>query len=123
VQRRAIFTLVASLVLLYGCGLFHHYFKGGGEPGPQPVITLKVDNQNYYDATVYALSEAGNRERLGQVTGLTRGTFTFRWVHNNLRLGVQLFADGSQVTPLILISPGDSLGLVIGPDFQLRVRN
>ena len=108
--------------LFSGCSVVDHYFGGGDEsPGPPPVITLRVENQNYYDATVYALSDGGDRQRLGQVTGLTHGTFSFRWPHNDLRVVIQLLADGSAVTQPVLVSPGDSVNLVIQPDLNLQI--
>lgn len=119
-------TVVVSLglaSLLCACSLVHHYFGGGGdeEPAPKPVLTLRVENQNFYDATVYALSDGGERQRLGRVTGLSHGTFTFRWLHDELRVIIQLLAGGSAVTQPVLVNPGDSLNLVIQPDLQLRI--
>ncbi len=121
-RRIAGVVVLAAASLLCACSVIHHYFGGGDETaGPAPVITLRVDNQNYYDATVYALSEAGERQRLGQVTGLSRGTFRFRWIHDQLRVVIRLLANGSAVTEPVLVNPGDSLNLVIQPDLHLRI--
>ena len=114
---------LAAVSLLASCSLVHPYFGGGGDeaPAPKPIITLRVENQNYYDATVYALSDAGERQRIGQVTGLTHSTFTFRWLHNEMRVLIQLLADGSAVSPSVLVSPGDSVNLVIEPNLNLVI--
>jgi len=122
-RRAPAVVVLAAASLLGGCALVHHYFGGGGDegPAPKPVITLRVENQNYYDATVYAVSEAGDRQRIGQVTGLSHGTFSFRWLHNELRVLIQLLADGSTVSEPVLVNPGDSLNLVIQPDLHLTI--
>ena len=103
----------------------------GGGASPQNVagvrdsvprgVSLEVDNQNFYDATVYAVSDAGERQRLGRVTGLSHDTFTFRWLHQELRVLIQLLADGSAITQPVLVNPGDSLNMVIQPDLNLRI--
>lgn len=115
--------MVLAAASLWGCSVVHHAFGGGSdeEPRAAPVITLRVDNQNYYDATVYAVTDAGEQQRVGRVTGLSRGTFTFRWLHNDLRVLIQLLADGSAVTPSVIVTPGDSLNLVIQPDLHLVI--
>ena len=114
---------LAAVSLLASCSLVHHYFGGGGDeaPAPKPIITLRVENQNFYDATVYAVSDAGERQRLGRVTGLSHDTFTFRWLHQELRVLIQLLADGSAITQPVLVNPGDSLNMVIQPDLNLRI--
>jgi hypothetical protein len=121
--RRAAAVLAVAASLLGGCSLVHHYFGSGGADAPRaaPVITLRVENQNFYDATVYALSDGGERQRLGRVTGLSHSTFTFRWLHEEMRVIIQLLAGGSAVTQPVLVNPGDSLNLVIQPDLQLRI--
>jgi hypothetical protein len=105
---------------LWGCSVIHHVFGGGGEePRTAPIITLRVDNQNYYDATVYAVTDAGERHRIGRVTGLSHDTFRFRWLYNDLRMFIQLLADGSAATQSVVVTPGDSINLVIQPDLHL----
>jgi hypothetical protein len=115
--------MVFAAASLWGCSVIHHFFGGGGdeEPRPAPIITLRVENQNYYDATVYAVTDAGERRRIGRVTGLSHDTFRFRWLHDQLRVLIQLLADGSEVTQPVLVQPGDSLNLVIQPDLHLVI--
>ena len=121
-MRASAMVQIAAASLLCACSLVHHYFGGGDDgPAPKPIVTLRVENQNYYDATVYALSEGGERQRVGRVTGLTHDTFTFRWPHDELRIIIQLLAGGSAVTEPVLVNPGDSLNLVIQPDLHLRI--
>ena len=117
--------VLAAASLLWGCSVIHHVFGGASDEAPRtaPIITLRVDNQNYYDATVYAVTEAGAQQRIGRVTGLSHDTFTFRWLHNDLRVLIQLLADGSGVTQPVFVTPGDSLNLVIQPDRHLVFPN
>src|SRR5574341_543694 len=119
-RMMAMVQLGAALTLC-ACGL-----GGGGgaaeeEPLPEPILTLHVENQNFYDATLYALSRGGERQRLGVVGGNNQASFTFRWLHDEVRVAIQLLAGGSTVTEPILVSPGDSLNLIITPDLHLKI--
>jgi hypothetical protein len=117
-------TLVGAL-LVGGCGLVGRVLGGRADPDEEPVakpvLTLHVQNQNFYDATVYAIARSGERQRLGVVTGNNEGTFTFRWLHDELRVLIQLLAGGSTITEPILVTPGDSLELIIQPDLHLKI--
>lgn len=119
-MKTGLIHLGAGALLLCACGL-----AGGGgaedEPLPEPILTLHVQNQNFYDATLYALSRGGDRQRLGVVGGNNQATFTFRWLQPELRVIISLLAGGSTATETILVSPGDSLNLVITPDLHLKI--
>jgi len=113
----------SAALLLCGCALLGGG-KGGSEedqPRPAPVLTLHVENQNFYDATLYALARSGEQQRLGVVTGESQGTFTFRWQQDELRVIIRLLAGGTTATDPILVNPGDSLNLIITPDLHLRI--
>lgn len=115
-------TYLSAAWLLCACGVLGGG-KGNGEeePRPAPILTLHVENQNFYDATLYALARSGEQQRLGIVTGNSQGTFTFRWSQDELRVLIRLLAGGSAATDPILVSPGDSLNLVITPDLHFRI--
>ena len=89
-------TLVLALVTV-SCGMF------GGGSGDEFVsaadreLTLHVKNQNFYDATLYAVDN-GYRQRLGVVTGNAERTFRFRWTRLDLAIGIDLLAAGTSVT-------------------------
>ncbi len=121
-MRASVWTQLGAGLLLCGCG-FLGGGKGGGEeePRPAPILTLHVENQNFYDATLYALARSGERQRLGVVTGNSQGTFTFRWLQDEIRVIIQLLAGGSTATDPILVNPGDSLNLVITPDLHFKI--
>lgn len=121
-MRASRWTHLSAVLLLCGCGLLGGG-KGGGEeePRPAPILTLHVENQNFYDATLYALARSGEQQRLGIVTGNSQGTFTFRWSQDELRVIIRLLAGGSIATDPILVNPGDSLSLTITPDLHFKI--
>jgi hypothetical protein len=77
-------------------------------------ISLQVDNQNFYDATIYAV-RLGSRQRIGYVTGEQTGNFTFRWPDGDLRLEIDLLAVGSYYTEVLDVQQGDQLQLTVLP--------
>ena len=81
--------------------------EGGGS------IRIEVDNQNFQDATLYALSSTGRR-RLGRVTGKSQGEFTMDWNFSDpLRIHIDLLAAGSCTTRGLLVSPGEIVQLIV----------
>lgn len=112
---------LGATVMLCACGLGGYGSGGDDEPRPEPILTLYVENQNFYDATLYALSRGGERQRLGVVGGNNHATFTFRWLQDELRVMIQLLAGGATATETMLVSPGDSLQLIIQPDLHLKI--
>lgn len=97
---------------------------GGGLPTPAVAqvrdsvtrrgISLEVDNQNFYDATIYAV-RPGLRQRVGYVTGEGKHTFSFRWPDGDLRLEIDLLAVGSYYTQVMDVEQGDQLQLTVLP--------
>ncbi len=84
-------------------------------------LTLYVQNQNFYDANIYAVY-SGYRQRLGFVGGLSNETFTFRWNQIDLRIDIQFVSAGSYLTESLLVDEGDELELRIDPSLHLRTR-
>jgi outer membrane biogenesis lipoprotein LolB len=83
-------------------------------------LTLHVENQNFYDATLYAVSDA-QRLRLGIVGGHQDGDFTFRWRQLDLRIEIDLLSVGKYVTDELPVDEGDELELQIQPDLHRRI--
>jgi hypothetical protein len=85
------------------------------EPGEGPNIQITVENQNFKDATVYAVWGAGNRDRLGLVTGNTTQTFTVPWKQGDMRVQVDFIAGDDTVTESMGVNRGDHLQVTIPP--------
>jgi hypothetical protein len=86
-------------------------------------LMVEVENQNFYDATIYAL-DGGHRQRLGRVNGKTTESFTFRWPQHRLRMVIDFTGAGSIVSDELPVSPGedDNLKLIIGAADHQRAR-
>ena len=105
--------ILAFVVLLGACA------SGGRptfsrQPGQGNNVTITVENQNFLDATVYALW-IGTRDRVGAVTGLSTQTFQVDWRASDLQLQIELLADGTMTTDRIGVFEGDHVELVIPP--------
>ena len=120
-MRKAVLVQLGATLMLGACGLAGGGGGGNEEPRPEPILTLYVENQNFYDATLYAFSPGGERQRLGNVGGNNHATFTFRWLQNELRVIIRLLAGCETATDNMLVSPGDSLHLIIQPDLHLKI--
>jgi len=83
-------------------------------------LTLHVENQNFYDATLYAVSGA-QRLRLGIVGGHQDGEFTFRWSQLELRIEIDLLSVGKYLTDELPVDEGDELELQIQADLHRRI--
>ncbi len=73
-----------------------------------PPITVSVENQNFYDATVY-LRWRGDRRRLGVVNGNGRGTYESPWYGPDVQIEIELLAGRRHLGDPIGVSPGDQL--------------
>jgi hypothetical protein len=80
-------------------------------------IALQVENDNFHDATIYAV-RPGYRQRLGFVSGLSKGSFTFRWPPGDVRLEIRLVAAGFYFTQVMDVVDGDQLELRILPNLH-----
>lgn len=87
------------------------------EVNPMDPAYLEVQNQSFYDMTVYAF-RGGSRIRLGTVTGNTTHVFTIPRSLVNPGMPLRFLADpiGGGRTPYseeIIVNPGDTLVLRI----------
>ncbi len=90
------------------------------EPGRGGELALEVENQNFYDATLYAVS-GSRRHRLGTVGGNGKRNFTFPWVGPEVRIEIRLISVGSYLTEPITVDRGDVLQLTIEPDLDRKI--
>ncbi len=85
-------------------------------------ISVEVQNQNFYQATVYAY-RAGSRKRLGVVESQRTRSFEFVWITGDLRFLIDFFANGCILTEPLPVDRGDDLLLILEPqDFRRASR-
>ncbi len=112
-RRFATVIFVLVPVLLTGaCGLWGRH-KG---PEPEPVV-LSVENQNFNDATIYAIIR-DTRFRLGTVNGHSTDRFNVPNRPNDVQFEIHLLASQTHLTEPITVFPGDELVLVITADVR-----
>lgn len=82
-------------------------FAAPGSSEREGSIQIRIENQNFNDATVHAV-RGGERIRLGEVTGKSDKNFTVRWNFSlPLEFEIHLIGgDGCGVRPLS-VDPGD----------------
>ena len=85
-------------------------------------ISVEVQNQNFYQATVYAY-RAGNRARLGVVEAQSTRSFEFVWITGDLRFLVDFFTGGCILTQPMAVDRGDDLLLILEPQDYRRARH
>lgn len=92
----------------------------GGDPAPRGEATLTVDNLGFADVTVYAVSAAGARVRLGQVSGNSTRVLSLpaHLVRGGERLRFLADPIGGSRTPVtdeLYVAPGETVVLTIPP--------
>ena len=82
-------------------------------------ISVEVQNQNFYQATVYAY-RAGRRARLGVVESQGTRSFEFVWITGDLRFLVDFLANGCILSEPMSVDRGDDLLLILEPQDYRR---
>lgn len=118
--RPAVLAGALAAVLALGCGLSSvgdNPFQGGGGPGSGS-IQIDVENLNFNDATLYAIS-SGSRHRMGTIGGKSQGRFEVPWEHQReLRVRIDLLAGSDFTTRPVSVSPGERIQLMIHADVR-----
>ena len=83
-------------------------------PMEKEKVSVEVQNQNFYQATVYAY-RAGNRARLGVVESQSTRSFEFVWITGDLRFLIDFFANGCILSEPVAVDRGDDLLLILEP--------
>ena len=109
-------TLAATLALGSGC----NRNRADTEVDPDRPTMLKVDNQGFYDMTIYVLPETGQRLRLGLANGHSETMFTLPRHLTRSLTSLRFLADpiGGNRTPVseeVQVNPGDEIVLRIPP--------
>ena len=102
-------------LFLAGCASTAEQDPFGGRPAGETTVQVTIDNQAFYDATVWALWEGGSRERVGTVTALTTRTFTLNQRRDAVRFEVDLLTGPDFVGDRISVFPGDHIDLTLPP--------
>lgn len=114
-RRRLVLAGAAlALLVLSACGV------GGNAPNPfdqrgnqSGRIRIVVDNQNFNDVRVYAVT-TGGRRTLGQVGGRSNATFQMDWRQlDEIRFRLEFLAGDNYETPRLNVSPGDAVDVYI----------
>ncbi len=112
-------TQVATLLFVAwasGCGgsFINPFAHRSGAAVKQ--LQLWVDNQNFNDLRIYAMTTRGP-QALGQVGGRSTGKFTMEWRQlDELRFRFEFLAGRSYTSNTVNASPGDRLDLIIPTD-------
>lgn len=125
-RLRVVFALVFACLTAFACGRSGQASENpsyGTTPNRTRDLSLTVKNQNFYDATLHAISTSGHRQLVGRVSGNSEDTFTFRWSAIELRIEIDLLSVGSTVTEPLPVDEGDELELIITPDLHRRIPN
>ena len=102
-------------------------FATGGPPNSDPFadggradeVEVLVRNQNFYDATLTAISDTRVRRRLGTVGGNQDAQFAMPWdFAGSLRIEISLLAGRTCTTEPILVRPGDTVDVRILAHFD-----
>ena len=114
-SRGAVTVVLALVVTVSACG--------GGRAGANPfsrgrgaptAIQIFVDNQNFSDMTLLAVTTRG-RQPLGRIGGVSQRSFTLNWQGlDGLRIRIEVLAGQDYETNIVNASPGDRLELT-GP--------
>lgn len=122
-KHPAFTTVLMSTLILAACA-------GSGRPdqagnpfseagGERQLIQIAVQNNNFSDATLWAVVQNARRIRLGSVTGKTDANFTVPWrFSEQLRIEIDMMAGPRCITRPIDVDPGDVLQLEIRAVFQ-----
>ncbi len=83
-------------------------------PAGNEEVSVEVQNQNFYEATVYAY-RLGSRTRLGVVESHSTRSFEFAWTSGDLRFLIDFLANGCILTDQLPVDRGDDLLLILEP--------
>ena len=109
-----------AVIATLGCGGRPASETAAPETAAQAAAALSVENLGYPDVTVYAIGPAGNRVRLGQVSGhstqrlvlpayLVRGGERLRFLADPIGGG------RAPVSEELYVAPGELVTLIIPP--------
>jgi hypothetical protein len=118
-MRKTTRTVVLTAFALLAGACATNKSKGGAVP--EPTTTVRVENQAFNDMTVYVVQQAGNRIRLGTVTGNSTQTLKIPrgivFGPTSLRFLVDPIGSNRTASSFdITVAPGDEVKLTIPPN-------
>ena len=121
-KRLEVAVATISLTLLAACAGRAARSTSFGDSGSRgPELTVEVQNQNYYPATIH-LYRAGGRRRLGSVDAHQTASFSFEWPATELRFLIDFLAAGCIITESLSVGDDDNLLLVLEAGDDRRAR-
>lgn len=109
-----LFAMTATLGTISACS---RASEAGGEVYPQGAVGLHVENDNFLDVDVFAISQ-GMRTRLGTVTGSSSATFMIEpsmATQGDLRIiATPIGGMGQASTGSLQVSPGETIEFRVG---------
>lgn len=118
---RTVVRLATAAVLLLAVGSCYrpgrkNPFAAPGSGQGEGTIHVRVENENFGDATVHAL-RGGERIRVGQVTGKSSQSFQVRWRFSlPMEFEIDIVGgDGCAIRPMT-VDPGDEILVRIPPE-------
>lgn len=104
---------VVSTMALAGCAHQQPDNPLRGVAGRDSPVRITVQNQDFYDAVIYAHWSGSTKERVGMVTGKTTQTFETTWRSETVRFEADFISGGSVFFDPIDVWGGDHLDLVV----------
>lgn len=105
--------VLAAVAVLAGCVTRGGNGNPPGIPGLEDQIEIRVINNNFSDARLYAV-HPGGREYIGVLTGKTEANYTLDWDWSHtLAIEISLLAGGTCTTEELIVDPGEALFLSI----------
>ena len=104
-------------LFLAGCASTAEQDPFGARPAGETTVQVTIENQTFYDVTVWAIWEGGSRERVGDVTALMTRTFTLNPRWDVVRFEGDFLAGPDFVGDPISVFPGDHIDITV-PGFR-----
>ena len=110
-------ALLTALLLMAACAPRATQVFGTGPDGER-TITLRVNNRNFGDATIWAL-RFSDRMRAGVVTGKGRADFRIPWTTGApLRVEIRLLSGETCLTREVRAEAGDVIPIEVPVDVR-----
>lgn len=113
VSGPVLFVAVVATLTAGGCGLGNLADPLAARPKFGSVVQLTVENNDFRDATIYAIWEGKTRRRVGLATGKKTTNFTMEWVSGSVVFEGKFVAGEKFTLGQTEVWEGDHLDLVV----------